>query len=61
MEQGVKTSEPTVGRGRGMAAPADGGNQMRRNTGPSVIAAAASQRASVRTGHMSILHREGGA
>lgn len=49
------------GEGRGIAASADGGNQMRRNTGPSVIAAAASQRASARTGDISVCIGEGGA
>ena len=43
------------GEGRGASGAVWGGSQMRRNTGPSVIAAASSQRASARTGHSSVL------
>ena len=42
------------GQGRGGVRRGRGGNQMRRNTGPAVIAAASSQRASARTGQSSV-------
>ena len=42
------------GEGRGASDAAWGGTQMRRNTGPAVIAAASSQRASARTGQSSV-------